>query len=193
SVEPKLLEQEAPCGGVFGTLFEHHRGRRQGARSNERGCVSGKDGKHTFAPMTRVGRADLTPGEAEGGDDYAGGDGVTGVERELERLGDVGVLLTEAGRGLALCDEELRQRMAREVLDPFQVTTGPRVACPGLTQPLCCILTDRFEETKTNTRTTGNTRQERTFDEPFEEIDDPSARDLGVGDDVFSGVRGKAC
>jgi hypothetical protein len=83
--------------------------------------------------------------------------------------------------------------MAREVLDPFQVTTGHRVAFPGLTQPLCCILTDRFEETKTNTRTTGNTRQERTFDEPFEEIDDPSARDLGVGDDVFSGVRGKAC
>src|SRR5262249_8185673 len=82
-------------------------------------------------------------------------------------------------------------RPARELTDPFQVTAGQRVAFLGLTESLGGVLTDGFEEPKTSTRTSRNPRQDRAFDELFEEVDHPTTRDPVVSDDGFSGVDAK--
>src|SRR5262245_16966790 len=114
------------------------------------------------------------------------------VDCEFERLADVGVLFADAHGRFALCDEELQERLAGEPLDPIEVTSRQRVSFRCLIEALGGVLTDGFEEPKTSTRTCGNPRQERAFDELLEEIDDPPTRDLVVSDDVLSRVWGEA-
>src|SRR5262249_47414403 len=182
----------AQSGVVLERALEHHRGGNQGPGSGDRRRVGGNDGEHPLAPQTRVGLTDRVPGGSEGVDDSRCGHTAMIANRELKRSTDIGVLFANADGRVVLREEELQERLAGEAPNPVEVTLGQRVPFPGLTESLGCVLTDGFEEPKTSTRTSWNSGQERTFDELFEEIDDPSRRDLVIGDDVLSRVGRKA-
>ncbi len=145
---------------VLERLLAHHPGGNQSSGSGDVGRVGGNRGEDAFAPETGVGLANHVPGESQSFEDSHGRDGVTLVNRELERLADVGVFFADPDCRLALRDEELQVRPAREMPNPVEVTLGKRVPLTGRIKSGGGVLTHRFKEPKPSTRTSRSHGQE---------------------------------